>query len=573
MPDSHRPPLVPFLSFCLLAVCRFSPLAAEDGLRRHAEWHAHLAAQPTMRLVSATYFGAGGCEAFGGGVGLADGALVYGNSWGEPFPAVLRPEVIGADAPVDLPLFRTGLDRGPDGKPIPPSPHHPNRTGFLVRYDRELTAVRSVTRFGWGVATIDAALRLADGGVVIAGTARPGFAGTAGRVERIEAPPGVEGVGPVVFEGVSSPGDTYVARLSADLSGLDWAVIFAGHRRPPRLFATPAGGLVVDTACVYRMGDDGSDCTRIACEREIRAGGTRFLAGVLPDGGLLFAGSRLVGSDRDHWLGPLVERCRPDGRPAELFYDWSVELVEHGLIGLRSPSPVRAAAVTPDGEVLLASRSLSTDSVLLRDPKDLLESIPHAGLGLIPHGDSFSLDRRRGRARRGILVRFDASSGDGAVAGLWFGKDGYAPATVDIEGIAPLADGRVAVWGTAGRWLLQTTTEYFRAGDQPKLEYRDYKPRRPGKDDEPEPLALGGTGPYAAIFTRDFTGLLWSSAMARCRVADVVQTPAGTLVVGTSLTAAAGEAEDVNRPAAVRAPQPDFGGGVTDGHCYLVTGP
>ena len=66
-----------------------------------------------LNMAAATYFGAAGAEEFTA-VGIRkDGTiLAMGNSWGPPFPEGIPIEVIGADAPWDVPLRIPGMDKG-----------------------------------------------------------------------------------------------------------------------------------------------------------------------------------------------------------------------------------------------------------------------------------------------------------------------------------------------------------------------------------------------------------------------------------------------------------------------------
>ena len=124
---------------------------------------AAVAAGPNQRLAAASFFGGAGAEAFSGVLRDADGApIAYGNAWSGPFSGGgVEPAVLGPDEAHGLPLFSGWTPANDLPHDILPSAHHPDRTGFLIRYSNDLRAIEHAARFGWGAATIDAAADVA----------------------------------------------------------------------------------------------------------------------------------------------------------------------------------------------------------------------------------------------------------------------------------------------------------------------------------------------------------------------------------------------------------------------------
>ena len=294
-----------------------------------SDWRARIAAGSKARVSTASFFGGTGAESFAGVVGCPEGGvLAYGNSWGPPFPAAtVSAAVLGRDVPCDLPLFQGGTPGDDYPYDVPPAAYHAGRTGFFVRYAADLRRVEAVTRFGWGVATVDAALRPADGGLITAGMARDGFADAVKKqravIRRFPAGQG-PAYGTVTYGDVLMPGDVYVARWRETLDGWDWVWLLEKHVDPPaRLFEAPGGGIVFECRGVKRIRADGQSLDAISDPDAPSQTQGRFLAGVSPrSGNLLFAGWRLSRSGQKEWLGPLLEERGPDGEAVTRYYDW-----------------------------------------------------------------------------------------------------------------------------------------------------------------------------------------------------------------------------------------------------------
>jgi len=558
-----RPP------FVLLAA--LLPLSgAEDGLRHHQQWHEQLAGAASLNLEVGTFFGSEGTETLDGVVSLADDSVVaFGNSWGPPFPESPAPTVLGSGEPSGLPLSSPSMATFADGSVAMPSAHHPDRTGFLVRWNADLTALDRIVRFGWGLASIDAAL--ADGdALIVAGRAGKGFEATFGSAigERVPAVEGRPGMGPVSYQDRTVPGHVYVGRLNDDASGFAWIVLLEHHRRLPELYLGGKDRLLVTSSRSYLIQTDGTKVEPVRDLPAIDPRARRWIAGFRPgDGALCHVGTRVDG----RWVGPRLEVADHEATEVRAYFDWTETLVANSMVGLTAHSRITAADCGADGSIYLAAESSGARSVIERDPVDLLEPIPHAGLGL----DEGDHRLRRGDWRKGPgvahLVRYHPDGGKEPVVCRWFAMDGYRAAEIGVDGIRALPDGRIAVWGESGDWLLQTTDDHYRARDHYVPEFKGYVAKRPKKKKGKEPplLGVGGKGPYCAVFGADFASLEWSSAMARSRVAGVAANSRGVVVAATC-TAAPEEGGDANIPATAHAHQDAFGGGRSDGHLYLL---
>jgi hypothetical protein len=157
--------------------------------------------------------------------------------------------------------------------------------------------------------------------------------------------------------------------------------------------------------------------------------------------------------------------------------------------------------------------------------------------------------------------------------------DGILPAQVGARGMLGMRNGRLALWGESGRWLLQTETNVFRAYEHVKYSQQDFGRSTVAAhgDGKPRILGMGGEGPYLAVFQKNLDGLAWSSALPGCHVAGAVETDRGLAVVSLCVPDSTPKYANTppgmeNRPPAMNTPWTKFGGGLSDGHILLLGG-
>lgn len=320
----------------------------------------------------------------GGPVETLDGVLagpegslvVWGNSWGAPAgplfdkQAVLgRQKASGSGAPAEVdPLAMEAAD-------------DPARTGFVLELGPDLTA-RGGVRFAGGIGTVDAAVMMADGGLVISGMAREGFGALApaGRLKRIPPRKNDARFGPVVHRGKLMPGDVYIARLRADRKGFEWGVLLERHRKSPeRLYVGADKRVYFHSRALYAVGSNGA-VENLGFSDPATAELLRSFGGRHPGGdSLLTYGWRVTRDGNRDWVGPLVEVWTLDGKLRRRFYDWTGALAGSPLIGLGAPAPLTHAAWTLDDGIVVAAATRRKDVVLTADPVDPTHLLKSAG--------------------------------------------------------------------------------------------------------------------------------------------------------------------------------------------------
>jgi len=517
-------PLV--LGLALAGAATAGPAPAEVALR------AQVAAGPKLRVAAVVNFGGAGTEHFAGVLSRPNGEiLAFGNSWGPPFPGTAT--VLGADMAREVPLFSGGTPTDESPLEVLPAAEHPNRTGFLVAYGPGLKSVTGVTRFGWGVATVDAAVLLPDGGLVTAGLARAGFGAVAEKTGKLKRLPGRGATG----------SDVYVARWREDLKGLAWVWVLEQHgTAPARLYSGSDGRVVFDCGGVKTISADGATLAPIELP-VARANEERFLRGVNPkSGALLLAG--WTQARKPDWFGPLVEERA--GARATRFYDWPVSLAWQPTLELTAAAGITQAEYLPDGRVLLGAPMQRGRSVLERHPWDL--TLPAKGRGLIAEELANHANRPvYGATAHCRLAQFDPQQPGDCLFATWTGVSAEASdrasEELTLDGLRPVGSDFIAVWGMSGGALLGTVaTKPVAAGMEAVAKWKQ------------KPLT-----PYLTVFGKDFAGVRWSGLLPRGTVSGVARAARGVVVAGWQRPAWKHELYEL-LPGT-----PAFGGGLADG--------
>jgi len=516
------------LGLALAGAATAGPAPAEVAVR------AQVAAGPKLRATAVVNFGGAGTEHFAGVLSRPNGEiLAFGNSWGPPFPGTAH--VLGADAARDVPLFSGGTPTDEMPLEVLPGAEHPNRTGFLVAYAPDLKSVKGVTRFGWGVATVDAAVLLPDGGLVTAGMAREGFTAVAGKAHRLP------GQGP-------KGADVYVARWRDDLQGLAWVWVLEQHgTAPARLYSGSDGRVVFDCGGVKTISADGATLTPMELPAPM-ANEERFLRGVNPkSGALLLAG--WTRSGKPEWFGPLVEER--DGARATRFYDWRVSLAWQPTIDLTASAGITQAEYWPDGRVLLGAPLQRGRSVLERHPWDL--TVPAKGRGVAAEElASYANRPAYGATAHCRLAQFDPQQPGDCLFATWTGVSAEGPdrasEELTLDGLRPVGSDYIAVWGMSGGALLSTVpAQSIAAGMEATAKWKQRL-----------------LTPYVTVFGKEFAGVRWSGLWPRGTVSGVARTARGVVVAGWQRLAWKHELYEL-LPGT-----PAFGGGLADGQLLLL---
>jgi hypothetical protein len=432
---------------------------------------------------------------------------------------------------------------------------NPNAAGLIVRYSADLSKALGVTRFDWGVAGIETGLVAPDGSLLVAGRATEAFRPLAQAAACVITPqpaeePGGKGkprFGPTEYQGVTVPGDVFVAKLSPDADRLVWVHILAGHRTPPRkLFLDPKGDVVFECVGIKRISADGK---MLAAVTGPMGDGDRVkLLAVSPtDGAMLYGGDRNTRTNREPWRQPFLYYLKPDGEREWKIWDWDSKIVGSDAKKLESDSAVKEAVFCGNGDILVGGWSDGGNSVYTRQIKDLDAKFEAPGFGMSAWG-------MKGANSLAYLMRFDPKTLQFRAWSLWVSyvpqspddpKKGGNPNFANIRHMLMLPDGSVGFAGQAATGLVQTPGAWF-----------EYAPGQ------------GSGGHYVAVFNADLTDLQFSSYVPGCEIGGIGLAKSGLVVASR----AEEKGEKGGAPPLLKGAQEKFGGG-RDGHLVLIEVP
>lgn len=473
-------------------------------------------AQAGDRLVvrAVTWFGGKGTEHFvAAGQTKDDRVVAFGNAWGPSFPEAPKPAVLGQGQWYNVSPYLGGWDETPDGEPIPPSPDYPNRAGFIAFYSADLSSLRRVVKFDWGVATISAATVAPDGDLLISGTCTDHMKSVAEKAARTHTRPNPQKpprtrYGAVYYEHLELAGDSYVARLSPDAKAVRWLWTFKGHRRGATQLTTGEHGEVTfEIRGIKRISADGETLKEFDTPQ---FGDDESLLAVNPaDGAFLRGGHDRLGTgrNRESWTKPTLWGYDHAGRHVWQIYDWGPRLIALSENRLLAGVEMKTATYCRNGDFLLAARVGGPRSVTLRSPIDLQKHIDANALGI-------GFPRSGGATQ---LIRIRPEDFTVTRSALWRGRggspkpsrrnplpDGYA----GVDRIVELPDGSFALLGLAGRGLPHTPGALATADD-------------------------GHAGWYVTVLSKDLSAVRFSSCAPGITLTGIAPSGRGVLAAGS----------------------------------------
>jgi len=512
---------------CILAAAVLLWACGQARAGRFEDFTKKASASRGLKTLAATYFGSSGVEEFVAAAGQADGAIVaFGNAWGPAFPAAPAPIVLGKGKRYDVPDTTTDSK----GRPVFDRAN-PNVAGMIVRFSPDLQKIVGVTRLDWGVAGIETGLVAPDGGLVIAGRCAEGFASAVGQATVVktalpaeDAPAAAAGetaskkktkeskFGPTVYQGAPVTGDVFVARLTPDAARFVWVHVLAGHRTPPaRLFADKGGAILFECNGIKRISADGKTLTPVT--PNISEGERVKVLAVNPaDGAIIHGGDRNTHTNKEPWRQPFLNFYDASGQRQWRIWDWDPKSVGADAKKLQSDSACRAAAIAPNGDLIIGGWSDGGNSVFTREIKDVDAPLPK---GLPGYG--MSCWGMKGANSLAYLMWLDPKTFQMRAWTLWVsyvpqgpdGKGGGNPNFASIKRIEMLPDGSVFWYGQAATGLIQTPQAWFAYADGARM---------------------GGS--YVAVMSGDLTNLIFSSYVPACEVQGIGQAKGGLLVAG-----------------------------------------
>jgi len=518
----------------MLVLAGISLAGPRANAERYEELTKRFANGDKMHVVAATYFGGADSEEFISAGQLPDGTIVaFGNATGPDFPAMPTPAILGHGKHQGLNPFgaNKNADKGIDHQ-------SPDLAGMMVFYDEKLSRELRVVRFDWGVASLSLGALGADGqSLYVAGrctaafrdlarsaasfnveslaeaTAAPPSAG--GDVNAKPPKPGPGNTGPYTYNGVTCPGDVFIARLSPNGEKIEWVWLFEGLRTPPdHLWTDRQGSLYFDVAGMRRITSDGRKVESL--NWRVSSGRAKWLAVDPSDGGILFGGDRNTNTGFQPWRQPFLYKFDHGDKQLWKFWEWDPHVCACGGSGngLCSDSSPQGAAFGSTGDLVVLGWSDGGNSVFTRQPTDLNKSAGSPALGMESWG-------MKGASSLAYMMVIDPKTFVQKAFTLWLAyvPDNFtdarfrsAPNGAGIDKFCGLADGSIGFSGGAATGLIQTPNAFYKyPGDG----------RRYG-------------GEYVAVMTGKMNDLLFSSYVPGCRNIGIAPSRRGMLVVSCS---------------------------------------
>jgi hypothetical protein len=506
--------LKPVALIGLVAAAALVSQAGRDktGGQAHQPPLAQGSARLEVRAV--TWFGGKGIEHFVSAQPARDGGIVaFGNAWGPEFPDQPEATLLGKGQWYDVSPWLGGWSQTPQGEPIPPSADFPNRAGFIALYSSDLSTLRRVVKFDWGVATITAGAVAPDGDLIISGTCTDHMKSVADRAGSSHTRPNPQNppytrYGAVYYEHIELAGDSYVARLSPSADAVRWVWTFKGHRRgATQLTVSDNGQVTFDIRGIKRISADGEKLKEFDISE---FGDEETLLAINPaDGAFLRGGRQRMGTGRpkERWTKPMLWGYDGNGKHVWQLYDWGPRLVALRENRLLASVDVQAGTYCRNGDFLVAAHVGGPSSVTLRSPIDLHKPIDANALGTEFPSSGGATQLIRIRPKDFAVTR----------SALWRGKgasrspshrhplpDGYA----GVQRCVELPDGSIALLGLAGAGL----------------------PHTPG--------GLAGKsgaapGSYLAVLTGDLSAVRFSSSAPGMSLDHIAPSRTGLLAAGS----------------------------------------
>ncbi len=489
-------------------------------------------------VVTSTFLGGTGTEWLAGGGFQPDGTIVVAGTALGPELNLGKPAVVlGADGPIQAPVRNVmrgrfnqpEKDKQGNAKLEPLMWDHPNATAFIVRLSPDTKEVRSVTRFGWKAGGLTAAAVDAQGNIYVCGPATPSTASVSKDTRDIDT----------ARTTVRAVGACYLARLSPDASAALWVRTFSGIGNTPDVKIDKAGRVILQNADLRTFDADGKQLAVVTVPGELDG----HVAVNPVDGTIARGGEHHWPTGREPYRDPTLNILRPDGSMLHELYNWDGPFV--GLNGLRlvSDSAIRGVAYDEDGNLVLHAWSDGGNSVMYREPQDVFTPARKMeGLGLSAWG--------AGVLSCAYIIKLETKNYTVAAGTLWVGylHDRNKPNTVLINSMGFARDGSVCVAGSSAWGLIRTGNAF------------------PGDP----------AGEYVAVMSKDLKSLRYCSTLPGTGQTLVNRAAKWGVISGTVngrtlvlFLSGATDAEAGKVPLK-NATQPQFGGGLSDGHLLLL---
>lgn len=513
---------------------------------------------PKMELVSATFYGSTSPEGFTDIVIAPDKTIIAaGTAYGPEFSNNPKPIILGEDSHKGSDPFTVQKDK----KVL--KEYTPDACGFLVIYAPELKSIKSVIKFGWGVATI----RVMDiskdrTALIISGYCNPSKLKNIvpssvlheHKLERVTTQTSGRGKS----ESPSENYNAYIMRITVqDINKplIKWCWILKDYPRPPyKLWQDNSGNVYFAVQGLVKISADGSEF-KVISDKGSDEGQAKYL-GIDPvDGSYFFGGDRNTNTGREPWRQPYLYKFSSSGEKLWTLWEWPPKALRDGQgsdEGLVSDSSVRGITFAPNGDLIVVGWSDGGNSIFTRQPKDANKS---AGKATGP----FTTWGMKSANSIAYLMRIDPKTFDQKAWSYFvayvpesFKNPQYrgAPNYCSIEEAKVLPNNLVAILGKAATGLIST----------PNAFYIHSGPNKYG-------------GQFVAVLKEDFSEMLFSSYLPGYELTAMYPYNDGIVIAGTSRKDDGHTDQKPTPPPIKNAIQQNFGGGEYDGHIIFLRNP
>lgn len=484
-----------------------------------------------VKLLSATFVGGKGDEAFSAAAFLPDGTIAAVMNVYDPALAASHKAAVWGRDGANLPPAPPPPDPNRRG----PRPADPRASAMLVRFDANLTRVLEARRMPWASAEVRSIIA-GPVGIYLVGDIKQDFAALTQGVKLNSMPPAERG-------GQGS----FVARLAPDLSRILWVTSWPNQK----VNAYAAGRqLLVEIGRSYlHLDADGRAKPAFDLQSGIGWRVRTEAAVDARDGHLYIGGEYHSGTGLEPYRNPFMHKIDSSGRVVWTAWNWTGPVVGHQWFRLVSDSAVRQVAMSQRGDVLMGGWSDGGNSVFTRHPLDLTRGHGRAGFGSSVWG--------AGVLSVGYVQRLDTQSLEvkGSVQLTAFLPASNKPNGARIEALTDTADGSVVVLGGTAFGMIEThdawVESWFAAHQR-----------------DPAAAKVKG-GPCLWVYDPDLKDLRLATMLPGVQNGSLASQGQRVLVAGAAR--AIDQSYNANLPPLLSNPvQKDFGGGVTDAYIMLI---
>jgi hypothetical protein len=258
----------------------------------------------------------------------------------------------------------------------------PEATAFMALCSPDLKTVHKVVRFPRGAGSITAAVLAKDGFIYVAGSATDRIKGLPAKVEKAPVPK-PDGVPPTAF----GCRHTYLAKMSQDLTKVEWVREMEGWSVAPKLRAMHDGTVAMHGPDLLYFAPDGTQTSSAVVGHTRVASGTSINP---VNGEFCRTGDWLSMTGREPYRVPRCYIYDRKGGKVKTLYTWRAPFASIDPDHLVADSAIRKTAYDEQGNLTISSWSHGGNSVMMRYPNDI-ERFYHNRLGHMHGGSVFCI--------------------------------------------------------------------------------------------------------------------------------------------------------------------------------------